>query len=97
MQFDCTQVQPHLLKLSKNFPADKNTALFGECKWRNESVDLGVLETLVERSKFFNFDKKHFYIFSKSGFTKGCIDKANELGNVSLIAYDDILKYNNEN
>jgi len=77
--------------------ADKNTALFGECKWRNESVDLGVLETLVERSKLFNFDKKHYYIFSKSGFTKGCIDKANELGNVSLIAYDDILKYNNEN
>ena len=74
--------------------ADKNTALFGECKWRNESVDLGVLETLVERSKLFNFSKKHFYIFSKSGFTKGCIDKANELGNVSLIAYDDILKYN---
>lgn len=77
--------------------ADKNTALLGECKWRNESVDLGVLETLVERSKLFNFDKKHFYIFSKSDFTKGCIDKANELGNVSLIAYDDILKYNNEN
>ena len=77
--------------------ADKNTALFGECKWHNESVDLGVLETLVERSKLFNFDKKHFYIFSKSGFTKGCIDKANELGNVSLIAYDDILKYNNKN
>ena len=77
--------------------ADKNTALFGECKWRNESVDLGVLETLVERSKLFNFSKKHFYIFSKSGFTNGCIDKANELGNVSLIAYDDILKYNNEN
>ena len=77
--------------------ADKNTALFGECKWRNESVDLGVLETLVERSKLFNFSKKHFYIFSKSGFTNGCIDKANELGNVSLIAYDDILKYNNKN
>ena len=74
--------------------ADKNTALFGECKWRNESVDLGILETLVERSKLFNFSKKHFYIFSKSGFTKGCIDKANELENVSLIAYDDILKYN---
>ena len=25
---------------------DKNTALFGECKWTNEKVDLGVLETL---------------------------------------------------
>ena len=26
---------------------DKNTALFGECKWTNEKVDLDVLETLV--------------------------------------------------
>lgn len=60
-------------------------------------LNLGILETLIERSKLFNFSKKYFYIFSKSGFTKGCIDKANELENVSLIAYDDILKYNNEN
>ena len=33
---------------------DKNTALFGECKWTNEKVDLGVLETLVQRSKLFS-------------------------------------------
>ena len=32
---------------------DKNTALFGECKWTNEKVDLGVLETLVKRSELF--------------------------------------------
>ena len=25
---------------------DKNTALFAECKWTNEKVDLGVLEIL---------------------------------------------------
>lgn len=74
--------------------SDKNTALFGECKWRNESVDLNVLETLLERSNLFNFSNKHFYLFSKSGFTKGCIERANELGNVSLITYEDILKYN---
>ena len=32
---------------------DKNTALFGECKWTNEKVDLSVLETLVKRSELF--------------------------------------------
>ena len=26
---------------------DKQTALFGECKWTNEKVDLGVLETCL--------------------------------------------------
>ena len=71
---------------------DKDSALFGECKWTNDKVDLGVLETLVERSSLFHFKRTHFYLFSKSGFTKGCIDKAAELGNVSLVSYGDMLR-----
>lgn len=71
---------------------DKDAALFGECKWTNEKVDRGVLETLVERSTLFHYKKKHFYIFAKNGFTKGCIDKAAEMGNVTLITYEDMLK-----
>ena len=70
---------------------DKNTALFGECKWTNEKVDLGVLETLVQRSKLFPYQRVHLYLFSKTGFTKGCMDKAEELGNVTLVTYQDIL------
>lgn len=71
---------------------DKDSALFGECKWTNDKVDLGVLETLVERSSLFHFKRTHFYLFSKSGFTKGCIDRAAELGNVSLVSYVDMLR-----
>ena len=71
---------------------DKDSALFGECKWTNDKVDLGVLETLVVRSSLFHFGIIHFYLFSKSGFTKGCIDKAAEMGNVSLVSYGDMLK-----
>ena len=70
---------------------DKTTALFAECKWTNEKVDISVLETLVKRSELFNYKTKHYYLFSKSGFTKGCIDKANEMGNVSLVEYRDII------
>lgn len=70
---------------------DKNTALFGACKWTNERGDLGVLETLVQRSKLFPYQRVHLYLFSKSGFTKGCMDKAEELGNVTLVTYQDIL------
>ena len=72
--------------------ADKNTALFGECKWTNEKVDLGVLEGLVEKSKLFHFEKKHYYLFAKSGFKKGCMEKAEEMGNVTLVSYEDMLK-----
>lgn len=71
---------------------DKDSALFGECKWKNEKVDLHVLETLVARSCLFHYKKTHFYLFAKSGFTKGCVDKAIEMGNVTLITYEDILK-----
>lgn len=71
---------------------DKDAALFAECKWTNEKVDLGVLETLVERSSLFNYKKKHFYLFAKTGFTKGCVDKAAEMGNVTLIEYGEMLK-----
>lgn len=70
---------------------DKNTALFAECKWTNEKVDLGILETLVKRSELFHYKTKHYYLFSKSGFTKGCEDKAKEMGNVTLVEYSDII------
>ena len=70
---------------------DKTTALFSECKWTNEKVDLGVLETLVKRSELFSYKTKYFYLFSKSGFTKGCINRVKEMGNVMLVGYGEIL------
>lgn len=71
---------------------DSNAALFAECKWRNEYVDLDVLETLIGRSKLFHYTKVHYYLFTKSGFTKRCRDKAEEMGNVTLVSYGDIVK-----
>ena len=71
---------------------DKDTALFGECKWTNEKVDAGVLETLIKRSQLFHYKNTRLYLFSKSGFTKGCIDITNRLGNVTLVTYEDILR-----
>lgn len=71
--------------------ADKNTALFAECKWTNEKVDKGVLEKLIERSELFPHKDKYYYIFAKTGFTKACEDTAKNLGNVSLIAYVDMV------
>lgn len=70
---------------------DSESALFAECKWRNEKVDLDILETLMKRSKLFRYMKVHYYLFSKSGFTKGCIEKAQGMENVTLVSYADIL------
>lgn len=69
---------------------DKNTALFGECKWTNEKVDLSVLETLIYRSRLFSYTNVRYYLFAKNGFTKGCTEKAAEMGNVSLISFTEM-------
>lgn len=71
---------------------DSESALFAECKWRNEKVDLDILETLIHRSKLFHYTKVYYYLFSKSGFTKGCIKKTKDLGNVTLVSYADIIE-----
>lgn len=71
---------------------DSTTALFAECKWRNENVDLDVLETLIQRSQLFHYKKVHYYLFSKTGFTKGCMDKAQNMKNVTMVSYGDILE-----
>ncbi len=70
---------------------DKDTALFGECKWTNQKVDVGVLETLVRRSKIFHY-REQLYLFAKNGFTKGCVEAADKMGNVTLVLYKNLLE-----
>ncbi len=71
---------------------DKGTAILGECKWTKEKVGAEVLEKLVERSKMFKYEKPYFFLFAKTGFTKACKEKAESMGNVSLISYDEMMK-----
>jgi AAA+ ATPase superfamily predicted ATPase len=69
--------------------SDEDAALFAECKWTNEKVDAGVLDTLAYRGELFHYKEKCLYVFSKSGFTPGCAEKANLLG-ARLICFDDM-------
>ncbi|MCI8948733.1 MAG: ATP-binding protein [Lachnospiraceae bacterium] len=71
---------------------DKDVALFGECRWINENVDVGVLDKLEERSRLFHYHTVYFYLFAKNGFTKGCMEKATKMRNVMLVTYSSILK-----
>lgn len=75
---------------------DKDTAIFGECKWTNEKVDVGILELLQHRSQLFNYKNTVLYLFSKSGFTKGCQALAEQSGNVKLITYAEIAETMNK-
>ena len=57
-----------------------------------KEFDVGVLDTLVERSQLFHYSKTVLYLFAKKGFTQGCVEKANEMGNVVMVTFEDIMK-----
>ena len=69
-----------------------DSALFCECKWTNDKVGASVLDTLIERSRLFRYENTHYYLFAKNGFTKGCIEKADALGNAILVTFDEIVE-----
>ena len=68
------------------------TMIFGECKWRNEKTDVSVLNALIDKSGIFSVNDKVYYLFSKSGYTKGCLEKAESMDNVTLVTYNDIIQ-----
>jgi len=69
---------------------DNNSALFGECKWTNEKVDAAVLDGLIYKSTLFHHSNTHFYLFAKTGFTRGCQEKAKAHGKVTLVKFEDM-------
>ena len=64
---------------------DDASAIFCECKWGSKPVRSDVLEGLVEKSLMFNYTDKHYFLFSRSGYTEGCVKAAGE--NVKLIEF----------
>lgn len=73
--------------------ASNDKAILCECKWRNETTDKDVLETLLERRKLLPwFNECYYYIFSKSGFTAACQQLAKENDKIKLVTYSDMIK-----
>lgn len=68
-------------------------ALFAECKWTNEKVDVGVLDTLIERSQLFPYTQNCYYLFAKTGFTAGCIAKAESIPGMHLVSFDEMINH----
>lgn len=67
------------------------SAIFGECKWTKDQVDVSVLDNLIRRGDLFSYKNKYYYIFSKTGFTDDCIEKAKKNSNVDLIEFKDMI------
>ena len=72
---------------------DGREYLIGECKWRNEKLDLSVLQTLKEKADVFskNRERTWFFLFSKSGFTQAVMDEAEKDETIILINLDELM------
>lgn len=69
---------------------DGNKGIFCECKFRNELFDLAELNNLIDASALFkDVSEKHYYLFSKSGFTQAVKDETSK-HNITLVTINDL-------
>ena len=67
-----------------------SSVIFCECKYRNDLTDIQVLNSLEKKAEQWNFNHKHYILFSKSGFTKGLQNAAQKTENVQLVSLKDM-------
>ena len=73
-------------------PVEGDEYIIGSCKYKNEQIGVDELELLKHYASVFGKGSKyHYYVFSKSGFTKGLEERAKEEG-VTLLTLDDIYR-----
>lgn len=74
---------------------DGKDYIFGECKWRNEKLDLPVLRELKAKADIFgtNRNSAYYVIFSKSGFTKAVINEAKSDSNIMLVDLKELMNF----
>lgn len=69
---------------------EEKEAIFAECKWRNEETTEAELKELQYQSTLFHYKRNVLILFSKSGFTKGCLELAEKWGEVLLVRFEDM-------
>lgn len=74
--------------------SDGKDYIFGECKWRNEKLDLSVLCDLKEKAEIFGKNKNnaYYYLFSKSGFTDAMINEAKSDSSITLVDLNKLME-----
>ena len=72
---------------------DGKDYLFGECKWRNEKLDISVLKDLKAKADVFRINRKNSYyvLFSKSGFTEAVLNEVRSDDSILLVDLAEIM------
>ena len=73
---------------------DGNDYIIGECKWRNEKLDLSVLTRLKEKADAYNRKRDHtwYALFSKSGFADAVIEEAKKNDQLILVDLQQLVQ-----
>ena len=74
---------------------DGKDYIFGECKWRNEKLDLSVLRELKTKADIFskNRNSTYYVLFSKSGFTEAVINEAKSDSSIMLVDLNELMNF----
>jgi hypothetical protein len=72
---------------------DGNDYMMCECKWRNEVLDLSVLNELRRKTEVFSKNRNNtwYYLFSKSGFTKAVLEEAEKDEKIVLVDLKELM------
>jgi hypothetical protein len=74
---------------------DGRTYFYGECKWRSNPIDLGMVALLKQRAEETSYGKanpgKQFLFFSRSGFKDDVVEMAEIDKSLHLIDLDTVV------
>ena len=72
---------------------NEKKAIFGECKWHKDALELGEANFFLEKCDMFRqFEQKYFYLFSKSGFTDAAKELSGGRDDIRLIDFADMFE-----
>jgi len=67
--------------------SDDDNAIFADCEWSEDPMQVSALNSLFERSRLFRYANRYLYLFSRSGFSDECATAARRVG-ANLVLFE---------
>ena len=67
--------------------SDDENAIFADCEWSEEPMQVSALNSLFERSRLFRYTNRYLYLFSRAGFSEECTATARRVG-ANLVLFE---------
>ena len=74
----------------------RNGLVLGECKWSTKKVGEGLLKDLEEKAALVQEENVKYYLFSRSGFTKNCMEISDHRDDLVLIGPAELERFSTD-